>query len=30
LDYGSTTMVPAGWKFSVDKAGSLKLVAASH
>jgi N-methylhydantoinase A/oxoprolinase/acetone carboxylase beta subunit len=23
LDYGSTTMVPAGWRFTVDGAGSL-------
>jgi N-methylhydantoinase A/oxoprolinase/acetone carboxylase beta subunit len=30
LDYGSTTMIPPGWTFSVDQAGSLKLVAASH
>jgi N-methylhydantoinase A/oxoprolinase/acetone carboxylase beta subunit len=30
LDYGSTTLIPPGWTFSVDKAGSLKLVAASH
>jgi N-methylhydantoinase A len=30
LDYGSTTMVPAGWKLSVDQAGSLKLIAVSH
>jgi N-methylhydantoinase A/oxoprolinase/acetone carboxylase beta subunit len=30
LDYGSTTMIPLGWTFSVDQAGSLKLVAASH
>jgi len=30
LDYGSTTLIPPGWSFSVDKAGSLKLVSASH
>jgi N-methylhydantoinase A/oxoprolinase/acetone carboxylase beta subunit len=30
LDYGSTTLIPSGWSFSVDRAGSLKLVAASH
>jgi N-methylhydantoinase A/oxoprolinase/acetone carboxylase beta subunit len=30
LDYGSTTMIPPGWTFSVDQAGSLKLVAASQ
>jgi N-methylhydantoinase A/oxoprolinase/acetone carboxylase beta subunit len=30
LDYGSTTLIPLGWTFSVDKAGSLKLIAASH
>ena len=30
LDYGSTTLIPPGWTFSVDKAGSLKLLAASH
>jgi N-methylhydantoinase A/oxoprolinase/acetone carboxylase beta subunit len=23
LDYGSTTMIPPGWRFSLDKAGSL-------
>jgi N-methylhydantoinase A/oxoprolinase/acetone carboxylase beta subunit len=26
LDYGSTTLIPPGWNFSVDKVGSLKLV----
>ncbi|HTC87988.1 MAG TPA: hydantoinase/oxoprolinase family protein [Bryobacteraceae bacterium] len=26
LDYGSTTLIPPGWSFSVDKAGSLKLI----
>ncbi len=30
LDYGSTTLIPPGWSFSIDKVGSLKLVAASH
>ena len=25
LDYGSTTLIPPGWSFSVDKAGSLKI-----
>lgn len=30
LDYGSTTLIPPGWTFSVDQVGSLKLVAASH
>jgi N-methylhydantoinase A/oxoprolinase/acetone carboxylase beta subunit len=25
LDYGSTTLVPTGWRFVVDKFGSLKL-----
>jgi N-methylhydantoinase A/oxoprolinase/acetone carboxylase beta subunit len=30
LDYGSTTLIPSGWSFSVDRVGSLKLVAASH
>ena len=30
LDYGSTTLIPPGWSFSVDKVGSLKLIAASH
>jgi N-methylhydantoinase A/oxoprolinase/acetone carboxylase beta subunit len=25
LDYGSTTLVPLGWSFSVDKFGSLKI-----
>jgi N-methylhydantoinase A/oxoprolinase/acetone carboxylase beta subunit len=29
LDYGSTTLIPPGWTFSVDKVGSLKLVADS-
>lgn len=30
LDYGSTTLIPPGWTFSIDSAGSLKLIAASH
>ena len=30
LDYGSTTLIPPGWNFSVDKVGTLKLVTASH
>ena len=30
LDYGSTTLVPPGWSFSIDQAGTLKLVTASH
>ncbi len=30
LDYGSTTLIPPGWTFSVDKVGSLKLIAASY
>jgi len=30
LDYGSTTLIPPGWTFSLDKVGSLKLVAASR
>ena len=30
MDYGSTTLIPPGWSFSVDAMGSLKLVAASH
>lgn len=30
LDYGSTTLVPPDWSFSVDRFGSLKLFAASH
>jgi N-methylhydantoinase A/oxoprolinase/acetone carboxylase beta subunit len=25
VDYGSTTLVPPGWRFAVDKFGSLKL-----
>jgi N-methylhydantoinase A len=25
LDYGSTTLIPTGWSFSVDKFGSLKI-----
>jgi hypothetical protein len=25
LDYGSTTLVPPGWKFRVDPAGNLLL-----
>jgi hypothetical protein len=29
LDYGSTTLIPPGWTFSVDRAGTLKLMAAS-
>src|SRR5207237_240194 len=23
IDYGSTTLIPSGWRFAVDKAGSL-------
>jgi N-methylhydantoinase A len=30
LDYGSTTLIPPDWSFSIDSVGSLKLVAASH
>lgn len=30
LDYGSTTLIPPGWTFSVDRMHSLKLIAASH
>jgi N-methylhydantoinase A/oxoprolinase/acetone carboxylase beta subunit len=31
IDYGSTTLIPPGWSFSLDRAGSLKLSAAeSH
>jgi N-methylhydantoinase A len=30
LDYGSTTLIPPGWAFSMDSVGSLKLVAASY
>ena len=30
LDYGSTTLIPPGWAFSLDQVGSLKLVAASN
>jgi N-methylhydantoinase A/oxoprolinase/acetone carboxylase beta subunit len=29
LDYGSTTLIPPGWSFSIDRTGSLKLVSAS-
>jgi N-methylhydantoinase A len=25
LDYGSTTLIPPGWSFSLDKSGSLKI-----
>jgi N-methylhydantoinase A/oxoprolinase/acetone carboxylase beta subunit len=25
LDYGSTTMIPPGWRFSLDKSGTLKI-----
>jgi len=27
LDYGSTTLIPPGWSFALDPAGSLKLIA---
>jgi N-methylhydantoinase A len=27
LDYGSTTMVPTGWRFRVDRAGNLLITA---
>lgn len=27
VDYGSTTLIPAGWSFALDEARSLKLVA---
>jgi N-methylhydantoinase A/oxoprolinase/acetone carboxylase beta subunit len=30
LDYGSTTLIPPGWSFSLDEVGSLKMVAASN
>jgi N-methylhydantoinase A len=30
VDYGATTLIPPGWRFSVDRVGSLKLVAASR
>jgi N-methylhydantoinase A len=30
VDYGATTLIPPGWRFSVDRVGSLKLVAAPH
>ncbi len=30
LDYGSTTLIPPGWAFSLDQVGSLKLVTASN
>jgi len=30
LDYGSTTLIPPRWTFSVDSVGSLKLMAASY
>jgi len=30
LDYGSTTLIPPGWSFSIDRAGTLKLIAASQ
>jgi hypothetical protein len=23
LDYGATTLIPAGWKFTVDRVGNL-------
>ncbi|HEV2688701.1 MAG TPA: hydantoinase/oxoprolinase family protein, partial [Bryobacteraceae bacterium] len=25
LDYGSTTLIPPGWRFSLDKSGTLKI-----
>jgi N-methylhydantoinase A/oxoprolinase/acetone carboxylase beta subunit len=30
LDYGSTTLIPPGWSFSVDKVGTLKLARGSR
>jgi len=30
VDYGATTLIPPGWRLSVDRVGSLKLVAATH
>jgi N-methylhydantoinase A/oxoprolinase/acetone carboxylase beta subunit len=27
VDYGATTLIPPGWRFSVDRVGSLKLTA---
>ncbi|HTR34944.1 MAG TPA: hydantoinase/oxoprolinase family protein [Bryobacteraceae bacterium] len=29
-DYGSTTLVPPGWRFSLDQFGNLKIVAAAN
>jgi len=25
VDYGSTTLVPTGWRYSLDKFGNLKI-----
>jgi N-methylhydantoinase A/oxoprolinase/acetone carboxylase beta subunit len=25
IDYGSTTLIPSGWRFSLDKSGNLKI-----
>ncbi len=25
IDYGSTTLIPPGWRFSLDKFGNLKI-----
>ena len=27
IDYGSTTLIPPGWTFSVDRSGTLKITA---
>jgi N-methylhydantoinase A/oxoprolinase/acetone carboxylase beta subunit len=30
LDYGSTTLIPTGWRFSLDRAGSLQIFCADR
>ncbi len=30
LDYGSTTLIPPGWRFRLDRAGSLLIEARSR
>jgi N-methylhydantoinase A/oxoprolinase/acetone carboxylase beta subunit len=30
VDYGSTTLIPAGWRFSADQFGTLKIASDGH
>jgi hypothetical protein len=25
VDYGSTTLIPLGWRFAVDRSGNLRI-----